>query len=158
MRSIEPGISRFRVWSFGPSRNDSQTQTRLHIPAEQFAPESINHSRLAIERAQGMPGTRCARSLGCKQKKHSELVTTGTAGCPGIPRANGFNGFLRARLGEPGLLSPLPARSSPRKLDISVGISGPHDFAVRVRAFVCCANRVHRIPCPTFRTMRNAPH
>ena len=22
MRSIEPGISRFRVWSFGPSRND----------------------------------------------------------------------------------------------------------------------------------------
>ena len=24
MRSIEPGISRFRVWSFGPSRNDSQ--------------------------------------------------------------------------------------------------------------------------------------
>src|SRR6201990_2219505 len=24
MRSIEPGISRFRVWSFGPSRNDAQ--------------------------------------------------------------------------------------------------------------------------------------
>src|SRR6185312_13191370 len=24
MRSIEPGISRFRVWSFGPSRNDSE--------------------------------------------------------------------------------------------------------------------------------------
>src|ERR1700720_3459498 len=24
MRSIEPGISRFRVWSFGPSRNDEQ--------------------------------------------------------------------------------------------------------------------------------------
>jgi flagellar biosynthetic protein FliQ len=23
MRSIEPGISRFRVWSFGPSRNDA---------------------------------------------------------------------------------------------------------------------------------------
>jgi hypothetical protein len=23
MRSIEPGISRFRIWSFGPSRNDS---------------------------------------------------------------------------------------------------------------------------------------
>jgi hypothetical protein len=24
MRSIEPGISRFRVWSFGPSRNDGE--------------------------------------------------------------------------------------------------------------------------------------
>src|SRR6266481_6185711 len=26
MRSIEPGISRFRVWSFGPSRNDGIQQ------------------------------------------------------------------------------------------------------------------------------------
>src|SRR5258708_14365026 len=26
MRSIEPGISRFRVWSFGPSRNDDVEQ------------------------------------------------------------------------------------------------------------------------------------
>src|ERR1700746_2202247 len=26
MRSIEPGISRFRVWSFGPSRNDGATE------------------------------------------------------------------------------------------------------------------------------------
>jgi hypothetical protein len=50
----------------------------------------------------------------------------------GIPRANGFNGFLRALPGEPGLLSPSPARSSPHRLDISVGISGPHDFAVRL--------------------------
>src|SRR5882724_6243945 len=25
MRSIEPGISRFRVWSFGPSRNDGSS-------------------------------------------------------------------------------------------------------------------------------------
>src|SRR6478736_1844842 len=30
MRSIEPGISRFRVWSFGPSRNDG---LGLHQPA-----------------------------------------------------------------------------------------------------------------------------
>src|SRR5438132_7908736 len=27
MRSIEPGISRFRVWSFGPSRNDTFQKT-----------------------------------------------------------------------------------------------------------------------------------
>ncbi|TFV43640.1 hypothetical protein E4K65_31190 [Bradyrhizobium niftali] len=25
VRSTEPGISRFRVWSFGPSRNDGNT-------------------------------------------------------------------------------------------------------------------------------------
>ena len=28
MRSIEPGISRFRVWPFGPSRNDVATNSR----------------------------------------------------------------------------------------------------------------------------------
>src|SRR5438046_6431412 len=33
MRSIEPGISRFRVWSFGPSRNDGvSTMTRIIAP------------------------------------------------------------------------------------------------------------------------------
>src|SRR5438552_9804422 len=31
MRSIEPGISRFRVWSFGPSRNDSIGQEASHV-------------------------------------------------------------------------------------------------------------------------------
>src|SRR5664279_3700560 len=28
MRSIEPGISRFRVWPFGPSRNDGASVSR----------------------------------------------------------------------------------------------------------------------------------
>src|SRR5580692_3903249 len=58
---------------------------------------------------------------------------------PAFPHANGFNGFLRALPGEPGLLSPSLARSSSHKLDISVGISGPHDFAVRLVDFVCIA-------------------
>src|SRR5437879_2623927 len=31
MRSIEPGISRFRVWSFGPSRNDRALLSRLRL-------------------------------------------------------------------------------------------------------------------------------
>src|SRR5207237_10939102 len=31
MRSIEPGISRFRVWSFGPSRNDGELLRRLPL-------------------------------------------------------------------------------------------------------------------------------
>jgi len=45
-----------------------------------------------------------------------------------------------------------------RKVDISVGISGPHDFAVReVSAFVLCAIRVHRIPRSTFVTIAIRP-
>ena len=31
MRSIEPEISRFRVWSFGPSRNDCETMSYFGI-------------------------------------------------------------------------------------------------------------------------------
>src|SRR5436305_12396497 len=39
------------------------------------------------QRAQGMPGAQCARSLACKIKKHTSIVTTVTPGSPGIPRA-----------------------------------------------------------------------
>src|SRR4051794_29344697 len=38
-------------------------------------------------RAQGKPGARCTRSLACKNKKHDELVTTGSPGTPGLPCA-----------------------------------------------------------------------
>jgi hypothetical protein len=34
-----------------------------------------------------MPGARCARSLACKTKKHTSIVTTVTPEPPGIPRA-----------------------------------------------------------------------
>jgi hypothetical protein len=33
-----------------------------------------------------MPGARCARSLACKIKKHTSIVTTVTPDTPGIPR------------------------------------------------------------------------
>src|SRR5450631_1464687 len=67
-------------------------------------------------------------------------VTTSTPESPGIPARNGFNGFLRALPGDRACLPPSPADVfclSPvgptqlRKLDASVGASGPHDFAVR---------------------------
>jgi hypothetical protein len=59
------------------------------------------------------------------------------------------------------VLSPVTGLSCHRrlvdtstKLDTSVGVSGPHDFAVRFRVvrphtFVCRHRRVHRIPHPT---------
>src|SRR6266403_6387985 len=39
------------------------------------------------QRAQGMPGARCTRSLVCKKNKHTSIVTTVTPERPGIPRA-----------------------------------------------------------------------
>src|ERR1700710_1411020 len=39
MRSIEPGTSRFRVWSFGPSRNDNTP--RRHVMLREIRPAII---------------------------------------------------------------------------------------------------------------------
>jgi hypothetical protein len=44
-------------------------------------------AHLKHQRAQGMPGARCTRSLACKIKKHTSIVTTVTPDTPGIPRA-----------------------------------------------------------------------
>ncbi len=103
-----------------------------------------------------MPGVRCTRSLACKMKKHTSRVTTVTPVSPGIPRADGFNGFLRALLGEPGLFATV-INGLLRQLDASVGASGPHDFAVRFRAFVMPRQSVHRIPHPTSVTIAKRP-
>jgi hypothetical protein len=45
---------------------------------------------------------------------------------------NGFNGFLRALPGDRACLPPSSAKVSFRELDTSVGVSGPHVFAVRI--------------------------
>jgi hypothetical protein len=45
---------------------------------------------LRNQRAQGMPGAQCARSLACKIKKHTSIVTTVT---PEITRHSPRNGF-----------------------------------------------------------------
>src|SRR4051794_37095633 len=48
---------------------------------------AFRFAHLKHQRAQGMPGARCARSLACKIKKHTSIVTTVTPDTPGIPRA-----------------------------------------------------------------------
>ncbi len=47
----------------------------------------LKFSPLRNQRAQGMPGARCTRSLACEIKKHTSVVTTVTPELPGIPRA-----------------------------------------------------------------------
>ena len=60
---------------------------------------------------------------------------------------------------ETGLVVSVAAekRQLLRQLDISVGISGPHDFAVRLRAFVWRVTIVHRIPRSTLVTTAIRP-
>ena len=51
---------------------------------------------VAPQRARGMPGARCTRSLVCSVLVAHECSHHGRTGTPGIPARNGFNGFLRA--------------------------------------------------------------
>ena len=111
------------------------------------------HVPPSLQRAQGMPGARCARSRVCELvvKKH-----TRSSGHTGITRhspRNGFNGFLRALPGDRAFLPPSPLRSlllmeklASQELDTSVGVSGPHAFSVRFRAVRYRRVHVHRIP------------
>src|SRR3984893_16754877 len=79
-----------------------------------------------------MPGARCARSLVCKIKKHTSIATTLTPETPGIPRAMVLTvSFVLSRV--TGLVCHPRLRNRFRRLDASVGASGPHDFAVRER-------------------------
>jgi hypothetical protein len=65
---------------------------------------------------------------------------------------NGFNGVLRAPRG-PGFLAPIIGEIISRRLDASVGVSGPHDFAVRSGA-VRPAKKMRASPC----VHRSPPH
>jgi hypothetical protein len=69
---------------------------------------------------------------------------------------NGFNGFLRALPGDRAFFATVTCETS-RKLDASVGASGPHDFAVRVGTARQWCRRVHRIPRPTSVTIAIRP-
>src|SRR5205807_920947 len=60
-------------------------------------------------------------------------------------------------LGVPGFLAAVARELVIRRLDPSVGGSGPHDFAVRACALRRCAHRVHRIPLPTSVTIAIRP-
>src|SRR5205809_7512687 len=107
------------------------------------------------QRAQGMPGARCARSLACKIKKHTSIVTTVTPDTPGIPRAMVLTvSFVLSPV--IGLSCHRRQRNYFRQLDASVEASGPHDFAVRLGAVRQKHHHVHRIP-PRVRDDREPP-
>jgi hypothetical protein len=55
-----------------------------------------------------MPGALAAPAAShAKSKKRTSVVTAGSPETPGIPRAAGFNGFLRGLPGEPGFLATI---------------------------------------------------
>ena len=93
-----------------------------------------------------MPGAQCARSRAW-WVENTRVSHHGHTGNTRHSPRNGFNGLLRALPGDRALLPPSPAKVAFRKLDASVGASGPHDFAVRVSTIRQTCIRVHRISC-----------
>jgi hypothetical protein len=129
-------------------RRDDVSKGSIHFkhaspPRGAYAPELLQElpPRGRGEcRMPDAPAASCAH-IGSEYAHEYSQRATGT---PGIPARNGFNGFLRALLGDRACLSPSPAESRVsgptgptsrfRRLDASVGASGPHDFAVRRQA------------------------
>jgi hypothetical protein len=103
-----------------------------------------------------MPGARCARSLACKIKKHTSIVTTVTPRIPGIPRAMVLTvSFVLSPV--TGLCCHCRQRNYFHQLDASVGASGPHDFAVRL---TCCSSKAPSASTasrPAFVTIASRP-
>ena len=86
---------------------------------------------LKDQRAQGMPGARCARSLACR--KNTRVSHHGHTGTTRHSRAKGLTvSFVLSPV--TGLSCNRHQRNGFRQLDTSVGESGPHDFAVRMKA------------------------
>jgi hypothetical protein len=99
------------------------------IPRRQTAPE-LCHPFRPHEGVGNAGRARRSRSLACESKKHTSVVTTVAPVHPAFPHADGFTAYS-ALSPVTGLSCHRRERIIIRKLDISVGISGPHDFAVR---------------------------
>jgi hypothetical protein len=89
-----------------------------------------------------MPGARCTRSLACKNKKHTSIVTTVTPETPGIPRAMVLTVSFEL-FPVIGLCCHRRRWNCVHQLDASVEASEPHDFAVR---FSAVRQRHHQRP------------
>ncbi len=67
------------------------------------------------------------------QKRKQAAVTTGPAGHPAFPARWALR-LIRDLPGAPGFLATIPTRSeASTRVDISIGMPGPHDFNVRER-------------------------
>ena len=96
--------------------------TRLRILAARIRPSlARTASPSAEQRAQGMPGAQCARSLACEMKKAHERSHHGHTGNTRHSPRNGFNGLFRALPGDRACLPPSPAEVLPRNLTPASG-------------------------------------
>jgi len=132
---------------------------RTYVPATRSRPSCASLSALGIERAQGRPSARCTRSPRA-EKVSACALTTGTVGItPAFP-ARWFYALYALSPGT-GLSCPCRQRII-RRLSLSVGRPGPHDFSVReclgrLAQELRPRSRGHRIPASRVVTIAIRP-
>ena len=130
----------------------------MHLRSRGSMPEVCTSSSLVDEREQGMPGARCTRGLVChmhKEKRTRAYRFSGSS--PAFP-AQWFYGLSRALPGD-RLSCHRRSREAlaSHKLDTSIGVSGPHDFAVRFSTVRLSALSRPPHPAPNVRDDRDTP-
>ena len=124
--------------------NQRSSQTQLPDLAARFARGLLSSSCPLPSEGAGNAG-RLVRPQPRVVVENTRVSHHGHTGNARHSPRNGFNGFLRALLGDRAFLSPSPVRcaSIVTRLNASVEASGPHDFAVRVSTI-----RQERYPRP----------
>jgi hypothetical protein len=90
---------------------DNDGATHLRVPAARCARGFSKSLTLREQRAQGKPGVRCTRGRACSVVSTRVSHHRFTGNIRLSPR-NGFNGFLRALLGDRAFLPPSSANTS----------------------------------------------
>ena len=112
-----------------------------------------------MQRAQGKPDAVAPAAWRAKDESTPAKSPQVQPDQSGLPRASGFNGFLRALPGVRDLLSHRHRRDAEHRCQLSAsqGAPGPHDFAVRAQhhSSVDMARPSH--PAPYTRDDREAP-
>ena len=166
LRDARPrgGLPRVRSDIVGAKPSHSVDPSRHAFPASRRnqRPSFANHSPSGKLRAQRRPGAGRARGPPAAKKAGGSHHRSGRAR-PAFP-ARRLERLIRGLPGAPGLLATMrdgACARSPR--DTSIGVSGPHDFAVRNEPFVGATQShaaipcAHRIPPPTSRDGRDTP-
>jgi hypothetical protein len=124
----------------------SRVMTSEHDPA--FSPHACAKFcwkfPALIQRAQGIPGACCTHGLACKECMQDAHEHTGSAEAFRHSPRNGFTTYF-VLSPVTGLVCHRHRRNCFRQLDTSVGVSGPHDFAVRLCCGRHCTTGGHRI-------------
>jgi hypothetical protein len=138
--------------SLYPSYIPTALQTHLRDPAARFRPGSANHWPSENQRAQGTPGAGRTREPCVQKSVHFAHASNHRAAKqPAFPAQWCYGLYV---------VSPVSGLVSHRhewiihSLDPSVGRSGPHDFAVRVRRARLAQHPRPSHPRPTVRDDR----